>query len=95
MLTYRKYTRELYENLQKAQEKRAQEKQANLDIQTPEQIIQEIHKILIPHVSTSLVSPTIVPHTFNVTLPISPTKSLNVTTQLNALTPIATLISQL
>lgn len=39
LLTYRKYTKELYENMQKAEEKRAREKKSNHNMKTLDQII--------------------------------------------------------
>ena len=64
-------------------------------MKTSAQIIEEIHKILIPHVSNSLVSPILIPKTFNIAFICSPTKTINFTTHLSGLTPISTIVSQL
>lgn len=88
LLTYRNFVREALEGLKIVEEKKS------TGLKTTEELIKEIHKTVLPHISQPVLSPLLLPQRVLVNYPVEgPLKNIPISHQITSITPISLLVS--
>lgn len=93
LLAYRKFIKDSFEEMQKSEEKKATQL-GDSRIRNTSEIIQDIHKLVLPYMKSPIISPLLIPQNVMLHLQLlPPLKNIPISLELTSMTPVLMIVS--